>query len=144
MIGSEEEKVKEKNDLQQKETEAAGLLEHIQKALNEHVKQVRLSDCLGGIPVRLVGTKMGYSPQPEWPFRKDGVGNQKQRRILELNPDHPIFFKMRKRFEKDEHDAVLVACAELLLGYALLAEGAELPDPSKFNRLLAGCILHAL
>jgi HSP90 family molecular chaperone len=63
---------------------------------------------------------------------------------LELNPDHPIFFKMCNRFENNEHDAVLVACAELLLGYALLAEGTELPDPSKFNRLLAGCILHAL
>jgi molecular chaperone HtpG len=117
---------------------------YVQKALSEHIKQVRLSDCLGGIPVRLMGTKMEYSLQSEWPFQKDSVGNQKQHRILELNPDHPIFFKMCNRFENNEHDAVLVACAELLLGYALLAEGTELPDPSKFNRLLAGCILHAL
>jgi hypothetical protein len=42
MIGSEEEKVKEKNDLHQKETEAAGLLMYVQKALSEHIKQVRL------------------------------------------------------------------------------------------------------
>jgi HSP90 family molecular chaperone len=51
---------------------------------------------------------------------------------------------MCARFEKNEHDAVLSVCAELLFGYALLVEGAELPDPSRFNRLLAGCILHAL
>lgn len=51
---------------------------------------------------------------------------------------------MRERFERNDHDAVLDACAELLLGYALIAEGAELPDPSRFNRLLAGCILHTL
>ncbi len=87
---------------------------------------------------------MDYGFQPKWPLQKDSRENQKQRRILELNPDHPIFFKMCNRFEKNEHDAVLVACAELLLGYALLAEGAELPDPSRFNRLLAGCILHTL
>ena len=58
MIGSEEEKAKEKNALQQREKEAAGLLAHLQKTLNEHIKQVRLSDCLGGAPACLVGTKM--------------------------------------------------------------------------------------
>lgn len=144
MTGREEEKAKEKNDLQQKENEAASLLEHLRKALNEHIKQVRLSDCLGEKPARLASTKMNYGIQPEWLLQKDSEGNQKQRRVLELNPDHPIFFKMGKRFEKNEHDAVLVACAELLLGYALIAEGAELPDPSRFNRLLVGCILHTL
>ncbi len=144
MICSEEEKAKEKNDLEQKEKEAAGLLEHLQKALNEHIKQVRLSPCLSETPAHLAGTEMDYGPEPERPLQKNSGGDQKQRRILELNPSHPIFFKMRERFEKNEHDAVLVACAELLLGYALLAEGADLPNPSRFNRLLAGCILHAL
>jgi hypothetical protein len=51
---------------------------------------------------------------------------------------------MRESFEKNEHAAVLSASAELLLGYALLAEGIEVPDPSRFNRLFAGCVLHAL
>jgi len=129
MIGSEEEKAKEKNDLQQKEKEAAGLLEHLRKALNEHIKQVRLSYCLVGAPARLAGTKMDYGIQPERLLQKDSEENQKQRRILELNPDHPIFFKMCERFEKNEHDAVVVACAELLLGYALLEEGADWGGP---------------
>lgn len=144
MIGSEEEKAKEKNDLEQKEKEAAGLFEHLQKALNEHIKQVRLSPCLGETPARLAGTEMDCGPELERPLQKNRGRDQKQRGILELNPSHPIFLKMRERFEKNEYDAVLVACAELLLGYALLAEGADLPDPSRFNRLLAGCILHAL
>jgi len=144
MIGSGEEKVTEKNDLQQKEAEVAGLLEHLRKALSEHIKRVRLSDRMSGTPARLADTTMDYGIKSEWQLQKDSEVNQRQRRILELNPDHPIFFKMRKRFEKNEHDPVLVACAELLLGYALLAEGADLPDPSRFNRLLAGCILHTL
>jgi molecular chaperone HtpG len=144
MIVNEEEQAKEKNAPQQKEKDVAGLLEHIQKTLNEHIKQVRLSDSSGGAPARLVDTKVDYSLQLARPLQKDNEGNQKQRRILELNPEHPIFFKLFRRFEMNEHDAVLGACAELLLGYALIAEGAALSDPSRFNRLLAGCILHTL
>jgi hypothetical protein len=34
-----------------------------------------------------------------------------------------------------------VEYAELLLGYALLAEGSEIPEPAKFNRLVVGLIL---
>jgi molecular chaperone HtpG len=144
MIGSEEEKTKGRNNFPQKEKEVDGLLAHLQKMLNEHIKQVRISDRLGQIPARLVGTEVGSGLQLESLLQKDGARSKEQRVILELNPDHPIFFKMCKRFDKNEHDAALVACAELLLGYALLAEGAELPDPSRFNRLLAGCILHIL
>jgi hypothetical protein len=32
----------------------------------------------------------------------------------------------------------------LLLGYTLLAEGPEIPDPVKFNRLTAGLMLKTL
>jgi HSP90 family molecular chaperone len=37
-----------------------------------------------------------------------------------------------------------MAYAELILGYALLAEGSELPDPIRFNRLLADMMLQTL
>jgi hypothetical protein len=33
---------------------------------------------------------------------------------------------------------------ELLLGYAFLAEGSELPDPIKFNRLMVELMLQTL
>lgn len=144
MIGSEEEKAKVKNDLEQKETAAAGLLECIQKALDGHIKQVRLSTCLGGTPARLAATETYCGDQLDRLLQRGRSRDQNGHRTLELNPSHPIFLKMRERFERNDHDAVLDACAELLLGYALIAEGAELPDPSRFNRLLAGCILHTL
>jgi molecular chaperone HtpG len=143
-IGNEEEEVKEKNDLYRKEKGDAGLLEFLRQTLNEHIEHIRLSTHLGASPACLAGADTGYGPQVGQLWQRGGAGRPKQRRVLELNPNHPIFFKMRARFERNEHDAVLSACAELLLGYALLAEGAELPDSSRFNRLLAGCILHAL
>jgi molecular chaperone HtpG len=71
-------------------------------------------------------------------------GHPKQRRIMELNPQHEIFTKMQERFSHQHGDAALKDYAELLLGYALLAEGSELPDPVRFNQLVAGLITQTL
>ena len=49
---------------------------------------------------------------------------------MELNPNHEIILKMRDRAE----DAMIDDFAELLFGYALLAEGSDLQDPLKFNQ----------
>jgi molecular chaperone HtpG len=57
---------------------------------------------------------------------------------MEINPNHPLILKIKERFEKDKLDTVLEDYAELLLGYALLAEGADLPDPVKFNKIMIG------
>jgi len=64
-------------------------------------------------------------------------GGPRQRRIMELNPQHPIFTKMLARFQRQKDDAMLVKYAHLLLGYGLIAEGSALVDPVEFNRLVA-------
>jgi hypothetical protein len=69
-------------------------------------------------------------------------GGARQRRILELNPDHPIVAGLERRFRADAAAAAVGRTAELLFGYACLAEGSEVPDPVRFNaaltELLAG------
>ena len=61
----------------------------------------------------------------------------KQKRILELNPEHAVVTKLQQRFAEDKEDPVIDSYAQLLLGYALIAEGSKPPDPGEFNRLLA-------
>ena len=51
---------------------------------------------------------------------------------MELNPNHEIIARMRDRAD----DAMLDDFAEVLFGYALLAEGSELQDPLRFNQAL--------
>ena len=143
-LGSVGEREKVEQELKQKEEETAGLLEYLQKSLDEHVKQVRLSGRLVSSPACLVGTEIDYSPQLERLLQKGNGGGAKQRRILELNPNHEIFAKMYERFKKNNQDEVIGEHAELLLGYGLLAEGSELPDPVKFNRLMVGLMLQTL
>jgi molecular chaperone HtpG len=143
-LGSDEEKEKAEKELKQMEEESAALLELIQKKLDEHIKQVRLSNRLTTSPVCLVGNEIDYSPQLERLLMKGKGGGPKQRRMMELNPRHEIFTKMRERFESNKEDSSLGDYAELLLGYALLAEGSELPDPVQFNRLVADLIVKTL
>jgi molecular chaperone HtpG len=143
-LGSAEEQEKTQKDLRQKEEETSGLLESLQKALDEHVKQVRLSGRLVSSPACLVGTEMDYSPQLERLLLKGKGGGPRQRRILELNPYHETFIKLHERFRRNPEGKAIGTYAELLLGYALLAEGSELPDPVKFNRLMIDIILQTL
>jgi HSP90 family molecular chaperone len=56
---------------------------------------------------------------------------------MELNPNHEILARLNDRFAKDQGDPLLDDYAELLFGYGLIAEGAELPDPVRFNRAVA-------
>jgi molecular chaperone HtpG len=136
-LGSEEERKQAEESLKEREKESAGLLEFIQKHLDPHVKQVRLSNRLVSSPVCLVGTEIDYSPQMERLLQKGKGGGARQRRIMEINPDHEIFTKMLARHQQDSQDSLLGEYAELLFGYGLLAEGSELDDPVRFNKLLA-------
>ncbi|MEP7341127.1 MAG: molecular chaperone HtpG [Acidobacteriota bacterium] len=142
-LGDAEEQERLQKELRQKEEEAAGLLEAMQKAVGDHVKQVCFSSRLVSSPACLTGTEMDYNPQLERLLMKGKGGGPRQRRILELNPNHGIFAKMLERFRNNHEDQMIGQYAELLLGYALLAEGSELPDPNKFNQAVIGMMLHS-
>jgi molecular chaperone HtpG len=136
-LGNEEEKKQTEEELKAQEEKMKPLLDAIQKKLDEHVKQVRLTNRLTASPVCLVGAEHDYSPQLERLLQKGKGGGPKQRRIMELNPKHDILTKMGERFEKDQSDPLLEDYSHLLLGYGLIAEGGELPDPVRFNRAVA-------
>ncbi|MES1245878.1 MAG: molecular chaperone HtpG [Acidobacteriota bacterium] len=136
-LGNEDEKKQTEEELKAKEEELKPLLELLQKKLDEHVKQVRLTNRLTTSPVCLVGAEHDYSPQLEKLLQKGKGGGPKQRRILELNPKHDLLGKLKARFEQDQNDPVLDQYAQLLFGYGVLAEGSEMPEPTKFNKAVA-------
>jgi len=135
-LGSEEERAQVEQELKQLQDEFADLLKALQQYLDPYIKDVRLTNRLTNSPVCLVGSDIDYSPQMERLLQMGEGGRPKQRRIMELNPQHEIIKKMRARFQADQTDAKLSKYAQLLHGYALLAEGSDLADPPQFNRLL--------
>ena len=125
---------KEKAEERKKEFEP--FLEALQARLETWVKEVRLSGRLTKSPAVLVVAEHDYSPQLERLLARDREG-MRQRRILELNATHPLVQGLRARFDANPGDAVVGEYAELLLGWSLLAEGAEPHDPARFTRLMA-------
>ncbi|HEX3128663.1 MAG TPA: molecular chaperone HtpG, partial [Thermoanaerobaculia bacterium] len=136
-LGNEEEKKQTEEELKAREEELKPLLDLLQQKLDEHVKQVRLTNRLTTSPVCLVGAEHDYSPQLEKLLQKGKGGGPKQRRILELNPKHDILGKLKARFDQDQNDPILDQYAQLLFGYGVLAEGSEMPEPTKFNKAVA-------
>jgi molecular chaperone HtpG len=53
-----------------------------------------------------------------------------------LNPNHEISVRLQGRVRQNNEDKNIGDHAELLFGYALLAEGSEIPEPAKFDRLV--------
>lgn len=143
-LGSEEERAKIEEELKKEQEESAGLLQTIQQHLDQYLKDVRLTNRLTNSPVCLVGAEMDFSPQMERLLQMGEGGRPKQKRIMELNPRHEIVVKMRERYRKDNADPKLGKYAELLYGYALLAEGSDLPDPPRFNSLVAELMTETL
>jgi molecular chaperone HtpG len=122
----------EEKELEEKSREFSSLTDALQKKLDDRVKEVRLSSRLTSSPACLVVSEQDVSPNLEKLLSQAKGETSKQKRIMELNPNHEIIAKMRDRAD----DATLDDFAEVLYGYAILAEGSELQDPLKFNQAL--------
>lgn len=135
-LGSEEEKKKAKEELEEKEKEFKDFLSFLKDKLSDSVKEVRLSSRLTNSPACLVGSQHDYSPHLERFLRSEQENVPSTKRTLELNPGHPMIQQFRAQYKSNEASARWDDYAELLLGYAMLAEGSKLPDPGKFNQLV--------
>jgi molecular chaperone HtpG len=136
-LGDEAERAQAKEKLEERTEGIKPLLEALQKHLEDHVKEVRLSDRLKDSPACLVGSEYDLSPHLERLLRQSGQDVPRSKRILELNPEHPVMRTLEERFAMSSADERVGEAAELLHGYALLAEGSPLPDPARFSRLFS-------
>lgn len=128
----------EKKAFADKEKEHGELLAALQKALDGRVKAVRLSSKLKNSPVCLISDGL-LSIEMEkvlnaMPMAESG-GPIKADRVLELNPDHPVFSALTALPMGDPKAAEY---ARLLYDQALLIEGLPIEDPVAFsNRVCA-------
>lgn len=127
----------EKKEAEKQQEDFGALLTWLSAALEAQVKQVRLSARLTTSAACLVGDEQDLTPTLEKMYRAMGQELPQIKRILELNPDHPLVRGLRDAFGRDGAQPALAETAELLYGMALLAEGGELADPSRFVTLLA-------
>ncbi|MBB1033889.1 molecular chaperone HtpG [Dietzia sp. CQ4] len=116
--------------------EFTGLLEWLGEELSDEVKQVRLSQRLTESAACMVGDEFDMTPQLEAMYRASGMELPASKRILELNPSHPLVERLRSQYSEDPSTPGLADTARLLSGAAVLAEGGTLADPAAFAKLL--------
>ena len=136
-LGSEEDRKKETEALEEKQREFGDLLTCFRVLLDDEIKEVRLSNRLTSSPVCLVNDDDDMTPRMQKLMEQFGQTTGKVRRILELNPGHPLVAKLHKVFAANNKDPRLGLFAKLLLGQAHLAESGQLPDPAAFSQVLA-------
>ena len=140
-LGTDEEKAAAESAREEAGKEYSGVLLDFEKALADHVKEVRLSNRLTDSPVCLVGDDNDLSPQLMRLLEQGKMAVPKQLRIMELNPDHAVCQNLKDIYRSDSQDPRLTNYAELLLGQAFLAEGALPPDPGRFTGLMASLMM---
>lgn len=122
---------------EEQQKEFADLLAWLKDTLADHVKEVRLSTRLTDSPACLITDAFGITPALARLYRASGQDIPVGKRILELNPNHPLVTGLRQAHQDRSDDPSIAETAELLYGTALLAEGGALDDPARFAEILA-------
>jgi molecular chaperone HtpG len=131
-IDSEE----DKKEIEEKAEESKELLEFIKDALDGEVTAVRLSARLKSRAVCLTADGE-VSLEMERVFKRIKTGAQMPvlaEKVLEINPDHKLYEKLKGLFETDKEK--LKKYASVIFTQALITEGLAPEDTSDFTQNL--------
>ena len=126
----------EKQHQEETEEEFKGLVEKISKLLEENVEEVRMTHRLTESPACLVVSEDDMGMQMRRVLESAGQVVPENKRIFELNPDHPLVQKLNDESDSDRFNDL----ARILYDQAQLAEGSQLNEPATYvtrlNKLL--------
>jgi molecular chaperone HtpG len=124
------------------------LFTRFRDVLQEKVAEVRASKRLTDSPACLVQAEGALPPHIERMLRAQKREMPGQRRILELNLEHPLVKSVTELDEREPGSERVRDWLELLYDQALLAEGSPIEDPAgfakKLTRLLTTAAQHDL
>ena len=135
-FGSEAEQKAEKEANEKAAGELKPFIETVKKALEAQVSDVRVSTRLTDSPCCLVAKEYAMPPSMVRMMKAMKQEVPDEKRILELNAEHPLVKKIAGLTGDEQADAVA-----LLYDSALIAEGSPVTDGARFTKLLADLML---
>jgi molecular chaperone HtpG len=123
-----------RKEKEQESESLKGLLDFMKNNLSDDIREVRISERLTSSASCLVSDEKGITPQMEKLLKAMGQEVPDVKKILEINPDHPVIKKMNSLLEEKGKDELLEDFARLLLDQAILSEGGEINDISGFKK----------
>ena len=132
----------EKKEREEKAEQNKDMLSLMKEALDDKVREVRISSRLKDDPVVLVSDEgMSIEMEKVLSQNPENRGMMKAVKILEINPDHPVFSTLQKVFEQDQDK--LKEYAGVLYDQACLIEGLPIDDPVEYARRIADLMIQA-
>ncbi|CAH9097003.1 unnamed protein product [Cuscuta epithymum] len=107
-------------------------------ASSDNVDDVKISNRLADTPCVVVTSKYGWSANMERIMQSQTLSDASKqaymrgKRVLEINPRHPIIKELRERVVKDPEDESVKETAQLMYQTALMESGFMLNDPKDF------------
>lgn len=121
----------EKEEIKKAEEDNKALFEFMTEKLGGKVKAVKLSQRLKNHPVCITSEGMlSVEMEKVLSAMPNGEG-AKAEKILEINPNHKIFGKLKELYESDKDKAA--DYADILYNQALLIEGMPIENPVEFS-----------
>jgi len=142
-LDSEEEKKEKDKKRDEAQKEFSDLISLIADRLKDKVKEVRFSNRLTDSACCLVAEEYGMNANMERIMKAMNQDVPESKRVLELNPDHPILKAMAGIHQQDKAAPALADYADLLYDQALLTEGTPIKDPLRFTRLVSELMVKA-
>jgi molecular chaperone HtpG len=142
-LDSDEEKQEKDKKREDAQKEFADLVSLIADRLKDKVKEVRFSNRLTDSACCLVADEYGMNANMERIMKAMNQSVPESKRVLELNPSHPILKAMAGIYQQDQAAPDLTDYADLLYDQALLTEGSNIKDPLRFTRLISELMVKA-
>ncbi len=127
----------EKEEQEKASGEHKELVEKVQKALGERVKEVRVTLRLTESPACLVAGQHELGANLERLLKAAGQKVPPSKPILEINPRHPLVQRLKYEADQQRFDD----WSHVLFDQALLSEGGQLEDPAGFVKRLNQLLL---
>ena len=109
----------------------------ILETLKEEIGDVRLSSRLTDSPVCLIAGDDEVDLRMERVLRIHQKYDAKIKRVLEINPQHPLIRRLAMLADDQKNTADLDEAAHLLLDQARIIQGEPVPDPARFAKALS-------
>lgn len=117
------------------ELEKTGFIKDLKDSLKNLVEDVKISTRLVDSPVCFVQKGEPISPQMRNFFKAMGQPVPDEKKVMEINPNHPLIKKIAAETAKGDADTA--EWANVLMGLASIADGEPVPDGQRFTKILS-------
>jgi molecular chaperone HtpG len=119
-------------------------MKDFQERMQDVLKEVRVTTRLKESPAVLVSAEEDLGANMERILKMARQNVTASKRILEINPEHPIMRNLLRMYEADSKSPRLQDWYGLLVDQALLAEGSEIKDPAGYVAKVNGFLTEVL